>query len=59
MEKRDECFERLDMRVPPGFLAKVDQWRRRQPDLPNRSEAIRRLVEAGIAATKQRGQREP
>ena len=40
------------MMVSPGFLERVDQWRRKQPDLPNRSEAIRRLVEAGIRSTK-------
>ena len=26
----------------------IDEWRRRQPDLPSRSEAIRRLVELGL-----------
>jgi hypothetical protein len=30
----------------------VDEWRRRQPDLPSRGEAIRRLVEQSLAATK-------
>jgi len=44
--------ERFLMMVSPGFLERVDQWRRKQPDLPNRSEAIRRLVEAGIRSTK-------
>jgi hypothetical protein len=32
----------------------VDEWRRTQPDLPNVSEAIRRLVEAGLEAGKRR-----
>jgi hypothetical protein len=27
------------------FIAALDEWRREQPDLPNRSEAIRRIVE--------------
>jgi hypothetical protein len=44
--------ERFIMMVAPGFLERLDQWRRKQPDLPNRSEAIRRLVEAGIKSTK-------
>jgi metal-responsive CopG/Arc/MetJ family transcriptional regulator len=52
MDKQGQRFERFEMKVPPGFLEKLDQWRRKQPDLPNRSEAIRRLVEAGIKSRK-------
>ena len=52
MTKQDQRFERFDMKVPPGFLERLDQWRRKQPDLPNRSEAIRRLVEAGLKQGK-------
>jgi len=33
------------MRVSEEFLRMVDDWRRRQKDLPSRAEAIRRLVE--------------
>ena len=29
--------------------AAITEWRRKQPDLPNRSEAIRRLIEQGLA----------
>ncbi|UYQ71943.1 hypothetical protein OF122_18180 [Pelagibacterium flavum] len=29
-------------------IASVDAWRRAQSDLPNRSEAIRRLVEKAL-----------
>jgi hypothetical protein len=32
------------------FIATLDRWRGRQPDVPGRSEAIRRLVEKGLAA---------
>jgi hypothetical protein len=28
----------------------IDDWRRTQSDLPNRPEAIRRLVELGLAS---------
>jgi hypothetical protein len=38
----------LQMRVSDSFLKMVDDWRRKQPDLPSRSEAIRRLVELGV-----------
>ena len=38
--------ERFEMRVDADFLGTVDEWRRRQPDLPTRAEAIRRIVQA-------------
>lgn len=44
----NEKTERLEMRVSPDFLAKIDDWRRIQPDLPARAQAIRRLVEIGL-----------
>jgi hypothetical protein len=31
-------------------VAAIDEWRRKQADLPSRSEAIRRLVELGLKA---------
>jgi hypothetical protein len=31
-----------------GMLADVDQWRAKQKPIPTVSEAIRRLVEAGL-----------
>ena len=44
--------ERLELRVDSEFLAKVDEWRRGQPDLPPRAAAIRRLVEKGLEADR-------
>lgn len=32
----------------------IDEWRRQQPDLPNRSEAIRRLIDLGIETARQK-----
>ncbi len=46
--------ERLQMRVSPEFLRKIDDWRRGEADLPPRSEAIRRLVEMAIESTRPR-----
>jgi hypothetical protein len=43
----EEQTERLQMRVSKSFLRVVDDWRRKQADLPSRAEAIRRLVERG------------
>lgn len=36
--------ERLQIVLSPDDLAHLDEWRRIQPDLPNRSEAVRRLI---------------
>jgi hypothetical protein len=49
--------ERFEMLVDPAFLQRLDNWRRKQPDLPSRAEAIRRLVEIGLVASKHRGLR--
>jgi hypothetical protein len=46
----EEKAERFEMRVPASFLKVVDDWRRKQADLPSRAEAIRRLVELGLKA---------
>jgi len=32
------------------MLADIDDWRRKQPDLPTRATAIRRLAELGLKA---------
>jgi metal-responsive CopG/Arc/MetJ family transcriptional regulator len=44
--------KQFNMRVTNEWLGKVDDWRRLQRDIPSRSEAIRRLVEVGIEASK-------
>jgi hypothetical protein len=33
-------------------LDQIDRWRRGQPDMPGRPEAIRRLIEIGLKAKK-------
>jgi hypothetical protein len=43
----DKVFQ---MRASEDFLRRIDDWRRRQPALPSRAEAIRRLIEFGLAA---------
>jgi hypothetical protein len=40
--------ERFEMRLGQSVLDELDSWRARQDDLPSRSEAVRRLVEAGL-----------
>ena len=44
--------KQFNMRVTDEWLAKIDDWRRTQRDIPSRSKAIRRLVEIGIEASK-------
>jgi metal-responsive CopG/Arc/MetJ family transcriptional regulator len=45
---------RFVMRVDDDFFRRVDEWRRRQPDIPSRSEAVRRLVERGTVDLSKR-----
>jgi len=47
MEK-PETMQRFEMKATPTWFGLVDEWRRKQPDLPPRAEAIRRLVEKGL-----------
>ena len=53
--KLDDEIQRLNMVVPTAWVKKVDDWRRKEPDLPNLSEAIRRLVEMGLESAKKTG----
>ena len=46
--------ERFEMRLDPGTLEKVDDWRSRQADLPSRAEAVRRLMETALSAAESR-----
>ncbi|MFN3364596.1 MAG: YfbU family protein [Allorhizobium sp.] len=39
---------RFEMRTDSDFMDRVDRWRSEQPDVPNRSEAARRLMELGL-----------
>ena len=41
----------MNLLVPGEWVPQVDQWRSHQPDMPNLSEAIRRLVEIGLEAS--------
>jgi hypothetical protein len=40
------------VRVQPDMAKQLDDWRRKQDDLPGKPEAIRRLVELGLKAKK-------
>lgn len=49
MSAAQAMTERFEMRLDSTVLDKLDSWRAKQSDLPSRSEAVRRLVEAGLA----------
>jgi hypothetical protein len=42
--------EAVNVRMQRNQIEKLDAWRREQPDLPSRPEAIRRLLEKGLDA---------
>jgi hypothetical protein len=42
--------EAINVRMTTEALKVLDDWRRKQGDLPGRPEAIRRLVEIGLRA---------
>ena len=44
----EPATETFKARVSPEWLAILDAWRRLQPDLPSRAEAVRRLVATGL-----------
>jgi hypothetical protein len=41
--------ERVQIVAPPSWVNRVEEWRRKQPRIPNRSEAIRILVDRALA----------
>jgi hypothetical protein len=53
--------KKIAVNFEPALLAALDEHRRQLPDLPNRSEAIRRLVAAvasnGASIEESRGQK--
>jgi len=42
----------LQIRFRGSLLREVDNWRRAQPDIPTRAEAIRRLLSQALSASK-------
>jgi hypothetical protein len=48
----DKKDQRIPVMMSVDEVSGIDEWRRRQADLPSRSEAIRRLVELGLRAKK-------
>jgi hypothetical protein len=40
--------QRIPVMMSAEDVAMIDEWRRKHPDLPSRSEAIRQLVQLGL-----------
>ena len=45
--------ERITTPMKADLLRRIDEWRRKQPDIPNRAEAVRRLVEKALASEEE------
>jgi hypothetical protein len=48
MSMAEDKTETITLRVTPELRAKITEWRREQPDLPDESKAIRRMIEAAV-----------
>jgi hypothetical protein len=50
MPRPEEFPIKFQFAITREMDAAIADWRRKQEDLPNRSQAIRRLVERGLAS---------
>jgi hypothetical protein len=41
--------ETITLRITAELKAQIVEWRRAQPDLPNQTEAIERMIEMAVA----------
>lgn len=48
MSETERHSTRVHLMMTPSELLAIDEWRRKQPDLPSRAEAIRRLIQLGL-----------
>ena len=40
--------KRINLAISDDLMTQMNDWRRQQPDVPNASETIRRLIELGL-----------
>jgi hypothetical protein len=52
MSERALKSERLQMVISPGQLERIENWRRQQSKIPSFSEAVRQLIDLGLAAAR-------
>lgn len=48
----DSATERVQIVATARWMERIDDWRRLQPEIPNRSKAIRMLVEMALENQK-------
>jgi metal-responsive CopG/Arc/MetJ family transcriptional regulator len=48
-------YPQIGVRVDDDLLKRLDDWRRKQEDVPSRPEAIRRLMELGLKVKQPKG----
>lgn len=41
---------RMELRLPPDLLDRIERWRNQQPVPPTKAAAIRHIIEAGLDA---------
>lgn len=51
--------ERVQFMISGEMARRIDAYRRHHPDLPNRSEACRHLIEAGLKAQNAASKKPP
>ena len=54
---KDSATGRVNVIASETLLKRVNEWRRRHPAMPNKSEAIRMLVEMALDAEERKGRR--
>lgn len=47
-KRAEQTGQMVGARIQPELLKRLDEWRRTQPDLPSRPEALRRLAELAL-----------
>jgi hypothetical protein len=53
MKRTKPLDQRAVVPMDQDMMRGIDEWRRQQPDLPNRAEAIRRMIDASLATIVQ------
>jgi hypothetical protein len=53
--KLADGVRRVALMAPIALIARINAWRQRQADVPNLSEAMRRLIEQALDAAEKKG----
>jgi hypothetical protein len=55
--RKVEAMSRFELKIPQALLDAVEDWAARQPSKPNKSEAVRRLLEYALQQQKNAGKK--